>query len=75
MILGLDLHPPPNTHQRPPTTTDHQPPRKSLPRGQKLVPEIVQGDLHSENVPFSRFPWLVPLLGPSRGHEYLQRIL
>ena len=36
---------------------------------------LSQEDLHPENVPFSRFPWLAPLLAPSRGHEDLQRIL
>ena len=36
---------------------------------------LCQEDLNSENVPFSCFPWLAPLLGSSRGHEYLQRIL
>ena len=36
---------------------------------------LSQEDLNSENIPFSRFPWPAPLLGPSRGHEYLERIL
>ena len=35
---------------------------------------LSQEDLNSENVPISRFPWLAPLLGPSRGHECLQRL-
>ena len=34
-----------------------------------------QEDLNSRNGLFSHFPWLARLSGPSRGHEYLQRIL